>query len=132
VARVDRRFLRFALVGGSNGVVTVGIYSLMLSIGVAYPIAAVLGYLAGIVNGYTWNRLWTFETGRFYLPEFSRYLAVQGFGLFLNLVLLYALIEGLGTAKAIAEVLSVVPVVLLTYMLNRRWTFHPKTRSRLT
>ena len=132
MASVDRRFLRFALVGGSNGVVTVGTYSLLLSIGVAYPIAAVLGYLAGILNGYTWNRLWTFETGPFHFPEFTRYVAVQGVGLVLNLVFLYALIEGFGTQKAIAEILSVVPVVLLTYILNRRWTFHPKTRSRLT
>jgi putative flippase GtrA len=129
---VDRRFLRFALVGVSNGVVTVAIYSLLLAIGFAYPIAAVLGYVAGVVNGYTWNRIWTFETGRFHLLEFFRYLTVQGFGLVLNLVLLYALIEGLGTAKSIAEVLSIIPVVLLTFTLNRRWTFHPKARSRLT
>jgi putative flippase GtrA len=132
VANVDRRFLRFALVGGSNGAVTIATYSLLLAIGVAYPMAAVAGYLAGIVNGYTWNRLWTFETGPFHLPEFSRYLAVQGFGLVLNLALLYALIEGLRTPKAIAEIVSVVPVVLLTFILNRRWTFHPKTKSRLT
>jgi putative flippase GtrA len=132
VADVDRRFLRFALVGGSNGAVTVGVYTLLLALEVAYPVAAVIGYLAGIVNGYTWNRLWTFETGPFHLPEFTRYVAVQGFGLVLNLVILYALIEGLETQKAIAEILSIVPVVLLTFILNRRWTFHPKTRSRLT
>jgi putative flippase GtrA len=132
VADVDRRFLRFAVVGGSNGAVTIGTYSVLLAIGVAYPIAAVAGYLAGIVNGYTWNRIWTFETGPFHLPEFSRYVVVQGFGLLLNLALLYALIEALETPKALAEVISVVPVVLLTFILNRRWTFHPKTRSGLT
>jgi putative flippase GtrA len=132
VADVDRRFLRFALVGASNGAVTIAVYTLLLAIGVAYPIAAVAGYLAGIVNGYTWNRLWTFETGPFHLPEFSRYIAVQGFGLLLNLGLLYVLIEDLETPKAMAEVLSVVPVVLLTFIINRRWTFRPRTRSGLT
>jgi putative flippase GtrA len=129
---VDRRFLRFALVGGSNGVVTVVTYALLLAIGIAYPIAAILGYMAGIVNGYTWNRLWTFETGPFHLPEFSRYLVVQGSGLALNLLLLYALIEGVGMAKGISEILSVAPVVLLTYLFNRSWTFQPKTRSEPT
>jgi putative flippase GtrA len=132
VVSVDRRFLRFAVVGGSNGVVTVVTYSLLLAIGVAYPIAAIIGYMAGIVNGYTWNRLWTFETGRFHLPEFSRYLAVQGSGLGLNLVLLFALIEGVGMAKGISEVFSLIPVVLLTYLFNRSWTFQPKTRSEPT
>jgi putative flippase GtrA len=129
VAEVDRRFLRFALVGASNGAVTVATYSLLLAIGVAYPLAAVAGYLAGIANGYTWNRIWTFETGPFHLPEFVRYLAVQGFGLALNLALLYALVEGVESPKGLAEIVSIVPVVLITFLLNRRWTFHPTTRS---
>jgi putative flippase GtrA len=132
VASVDRRFLRYALVGGSNGVVAVVTYALLLAIGIAYPIAAILGYMAGIVNGYTWNRLWTFETGRFHLPEFSRYLAVQGSGLALNLLLLFVLIEGVGMAKGISEIFSLVPVVLLTYLFNRYWAFQPKTRSEPT
>jgi putative flippase GtrA len=130
MSRPHTEFLRFALVGGSNGVVTVVIYSLLLSIGVAYPIAAVIGYLGGVVNGYTWNRLWTFETGRFHFPEFSRYFVVQGSGLLLNLLVLFALVDGLGMARGISEILSLVPVVLLTYFLNRRWTFHPRARAK--
>ncbi len=132
MASLDKRFFRFALVGGSNGVVTVVSYSLLIGIGIAYPIAAILGYVAGILNGYTWNRLWTFETGPFHLPEFYRYFVVQGAGLVLNLLLLFALIEGLGIARGISEICSVVPVVLLTYSFNRWWTFHPKTRSKPT
>jgi putative flippase GtrA len=127
--RDNRRFLRFAVVGGSNGVVTVGVYTLLLALGIAYPVAAIVGYGAGILNGYTWNRLWTFETGSFHLPEFSRYVVVQGSGLLLNLLLLYVLIDRLGVARGLSEILSIVPVVLLTYIFNRWWTFQPRTRS---
>lgn len=127
-----REFLRFALVGGSNGVIAVVIYALLLAAGVAYPIAAVIGYLGGLLNGYTWNRLWTFETGGFHLPEFSRYFVVQGSGLLLNLLVLFVLVDGIGMARGISEILSLVPVVLLTYIFNRRWTFHPRAGAKPT
>jgi putative flippase GtrA len=126
-SRLDRRLLRFALVGGSNTLVTVLSYSLLIELGLPYLAAAVIGYAAGILNGYTWNRIWTFETGPFHLPEFSRYVVVQASGLALNLLLLLVLIEGLGMPRGFAEILSVVPIVLVTYSLNRSWTFRQIT-----
>jgi putative flippase GtrA len=124
---VDRRLFRFAVVGGSNTLVTVVSYSVLIEIGLSYLVAAVIGYAAGILNGYTWNRVWTFETGPFHLPEFSRYVVVQLSGLALNLLLLLVLIEGLDIARGLAEILSVVPIVFLTFSLNRYWTFRQMT-----
>jgi putative flippase GtrA len=124
---LDRRLIRFALVGGSNTLVTIVSYAVLIEIGVAYLLAAVIGYAAGILNGYTWNRLWTFETGPFHLPEFSRYVVVQLSGLVMNLLLLLILIETFDLPKGLAEILSVVPIVLLTYSLNRSWTFRQIT-----
>jgi putative flippase GtrA len=123
---LDRRLLRFALVGGSNTLVTVVSYSALIEAGVPYLVAAVIGYVLGIVNGYTWNRIWTFEAGPFHLPEFRRYVMVQVSGLVLNLVVLRVLIADLGVARGLAELLSVVPIVLLTYSLNRAWTFQAR------
>jgi putative flippase GtrA len=124
---LDRRLIRFALVGGSNTLVTIVSYAALIEIGVAYLLAAVIGYVAGILNGYTWNRLWTFETGPFHLPEFSRYVVVQLSGLVMNLLLLLILIETFALPTGLAEILSVVPIVLLTYSLNRSWTFRQIT-----
>jgi putative flippase GtrA len=126
---VDKRLLRFAIVGGSNTLVAVAIYWLLIEVGVPYLTAAALGYAAGIANGYTWNRLWTFETGRFHLPELSRFVLVQGAGLVVNLFLLYLFVDELGIAQGPSEILSVAPVFLLTYSFNRWWTFRPKTAA---
>ena len=112
--------------GGSSTAVTLLSYALLVGLSVPYPVAAPAGYAAGILNGYTWNRLWTFETGAFHLPEFSRYVAIQGSGLAANLLGLVVLVEALGLGKVVAELLSVVPIVLVTYALNRRWTFRPR------
>ena len=120
------RLARFVLVGGSSTVVTLGSYALLVAIDVPYPVAAPVGYAAGILNGYTWNRLWTFETGGFHLPEFSRYVAIQGSGLVANLLGVVFLVEALGLGKMPSEILTLVPIVLVTFVLNRRWTFRPR------
>ena len=122
-AAVDRRLRRFAVVGISNTLITVLSYAALTGLGVPYPIAATLGYAAALANGYTWNWLWTFEAGPFHLPEFFRYVVVSSAGLALNLLLLYLFIERLGVDRNVAEIASIVPIVLLTYSANRWWTF---------
>lgn len=120
------RLVRFVLVGGTSTLLTLLAYAGLVEVGATYPVAAVVGYLVGILNGYTWNRLWTFEAGPFHLPEFFRYVLVQGGGLAANLLALLFLVGSLGMRKLPAEVASVVPIVLITYTFNRWWTFRPR------
>jgi putative flippase GtrA len=124
------RLIRFAVVGGSSTVVALAIYTVSIALGVWYPLGAALGYGAGIVNGYTWNRRWTFEAGAFHLPEFSRYVLVQGGGLVANLIGLAFAVETLGMSKLAAEIATLIPIVLVTYVFNRWWTFAPRAASR--
>jgi putative flippase GtrA len=114
------------VVGALNGVVTLVVYAVLNAIGTPYPVSAGLGYAAGIANGYTWNRLWTFRTGTFHLPEFSRYVIVSGAGLVANLIGVILGVEAIGLDKLTAEVASLVPIVLVTYTANRIWTFRSR------
>jgi putative flippase GtrA len=120
------RYTRFALVGALNGIVTLVVYVGLNAIGSPYPVSAGLGFAAGIANGYTWNRLWTFRTGFFHLPEFSRYVIVSGAGLVANVVGVIVGVEALSLDKLTAELMSLIPVVLMTYTVNRIWTFRPR------
>jgi putative flippase GtrA len=113
-------------VGGSSTLVTLVIYTAAIALGVWYPLAAFVGYAAGILNGYTWNRIWTFQTGPFHLPEFSRYVVIQGSGLLANVFGVLIAVETLGMGKLPAELATLVPIVLVTFFANRRWTFRPR------
>ncbi len=127
----DHRLLRFALVGGSSTVVTLVVYAAALAVDTWYPLAAFIGYAAGIVNGYTWNRTWTFQTGTFHFPEFSRYTAVQGSGMLANLLGLTLGIEVLGLGELVAEVATLIPIIIATFLANQRWTFRPRSAPQL-
>lgn len=125
----QRRLIRFAIVGASNGAVTLVVYTAAIALGVWYPVAASLGYAAGILNGYTWNRTWTFQTGSFHLPEFSRYVLVSGCGLAANVIGIIFAVEVLGLGELAGEIASLLPIVLVTYVVNRWWTFRPRPES---
>ena len=121
--------VRFALVGASNGAVTLAVYLLMIAVGLWYPLAATLGYLAGIANGYTWNMRWTFRTGSFHSPEFLRYFLIAGVGLLANAIGITIAVEALGMQKTIAEVVTLIPIVLASYLANRAWVFRERLES---
>jgi putative flippase GtrA len=123
------RLVRFIVVGGSSTAITLAIFTASIGLGVWYPIGAALGYAAGILNGYTWNRRWTFEAGAFHLPEFSRYVLVQGGGLVANVAGLTFAVEVLSMPKLPAEIATLIPIVLVTFLLNRRWTFGSRAAS---
>jgi putative flippase GtrA len=123
------RFLRFAVVGGSNLVIALAVYAAVLALGGGYILAAGLGYGAGLLNGYTWNRLWTFQAGPFHLPQFTRYVVVTAGGFGANALGLVLTIEAIGMDKLLAELVALIPVVCATFFLNRYWTFGARTGS---
>lgn len=65
---VRLRFLRFALIGLGNTAVTFAVFNLCLAL-LHMPAAAanVVGWVAGFVNSFVWNRSWTFADRR-HLP----------------------------------------------------------------
>jgi putative flippase GtrA len=55
-APVVRQFVKYGIVGASNTIITLVLYSLFVEIGVQYLIALVFAYLVGSLNSYLLNR----------------------------------------------------------------------------
>lgn len=122
--RLATQFAKFALVGVSNTALTLIVYTLLLKVfGVWYLAASAIGFIVGAVNGFIWNRRWTFSghVGDAYTP--LRWGIVQTFGLAIDELLLFALVHGAGFDKVLAQVGATAVVTVTTFVLNRAWTF---------
>ena len=116
-------------IGVSNTLLSFGIYTLLLKgFGVWYLAASAIGFVAGAVNGFLLNRRWTFadHVGDSLTPV--RWGVVQGCGLALNEGLLFAFVDGAHIEKLLSQALATGVVTVLTFLVNRAWTFrmhHP-------
>lgn len=117
------QFVRFCVVGVANTAVGVGTYELALVAGAAYLVAGAGAFLLGTLTGYALNRSWTFRADSAHVIALPRYLGVQGAALLLNLVLLFALVDGIGVPEAAGQALALPAVSLATFLTHRRWTF---------
>jgi putative flippase GtrA len=123
-APVFGQFLKFALVGVSNTLLFLGVYTLLFKVfGVYYLLASAIGFAAGATNGFLLNRAWTFQghVGDALTPV--RWAIVQGCGLALDELLLYVGVSAFGFDKLLAQAIAVMIVVVLTFLANRAWTF---------
>jgi putative flippase GtrA len=119
---VRRQFIRFGIVGVANTLISFVSYRLLLAVGVAYLAAAPLAWGAGAVNGYIFNRRWTFEARDSNRARILYVLvAAAGAGAVSLLVLLFA--RGAGLPKFEAFVAAVPLVTVSTFVANRVWTF---------
>ena len=122
-----RQFVKYGLVGASNTIVQFVVYSVGVTIGIDYLLSLVIGYLAGALNSYILNRHWTFRAGHIaHTTAGSRFALVTGGAIAVNLALLYLFVHHLGIAKIPAQAILVIPVLAVTFPINRWWSFaHP-------
>jgi putative flippase GtrA len=71
-----RRFAKFAVVGASNTILSAAVFVALTGVQVPGPPAAVAAFACGAVNGYVWNRRWTFRAAASPSAR-ARYAAVQ-------------------------------------------------------
>jgi putative flippase GtrA len=128
-ARIDlgyhgpvRQFARFLFVGAGNTLLSFAVYYALTGLGMASVAAAPVAFGVGAVNGYLWNRRWTFAA-RDSVRARIVYLLVQaaGAGATSLLVFLLSPIDDLGRSGT--YLLAVAPVTVCMFVANRLWTF---------
>ena len=119
-----RQFVKYGVVGASNTVLTFIAYTVLVTLGVDYLLAVVLGYCVGSLNSYVLNRHWTFQARDIaHTTAGTRFAIVQAFAIGANVVLLYLFVHRLGVAKIPAQAILTVPLLAVTFFVNRWWSF---------
>ncbi len=126
------QFVKFGVVGVFNTLLSLAVYALLLkAFGVEYLAASAIGYAVGMVNGFLWNRRWTFRghVGDALTPV--RWIVVQGCGLAANLGLVFVFVHDAGLDKLLGQACATAIVVVFTFIANRAWTFRMDPAPRL-
>jgi putative flippase GtrA len=87
-----------------------------------YVPAAALAFAVGAVNGYIFNRRWTFAA-RDSARARVLYVAVQAAGAASTSLLVLLFVRVAGTGKVGAYLVAIPPVTVFMFMANRIWTF---------
>src|SRR5579871_1005673 len=119
-----RQFVKYGVVGASNTVLTFVVYTVLEKLGVNYLVALPLGYAVGALNSYLLNRRWTFRAHDIaHTTAGTRFAIVQVAAIAVNELLLYVFVHHLGVDKIASQAILTVPVLVVTFVANRYWSF---------
>lgn len=126
------RFARFLTVGAIGTLLDFSILTLLKLAGMPTLFANSLSFTAGLLNNFTWNRLWTFgdSVKTNWRRQLAQFTVVSLVGLMLNNLIVLSL-EGLfSTLLGLpqwgyvpAKMIATGIVVFWNYFANRTWTF---------
>lgn len=70
------QFVKYALVGVLNTLLTLGLIFLCKSVfGIDQMLSNAIGYVAGFVNSFLWNKTWVFHSKKGYAKEAVKFFA---------------------------------------------------------
>jgi putative flippase GtrA len=114
---------KFCVVGASGYAVNLAVFSLLVSWGHHYSVAAAVSFLVAVTNNYTWNRLWTFRGQRGHIAyQGLRFLVVALIALAANELILAALVAA-GMGEVVAQAIAIALVTPINFIGNKLWSF---------
>jgi putative flippase GtrA len=112
---VVRQFIRFALVGLESTIFTYLIFIILLHfLGFNYLFAFLAGWIGGIFFGFTFNKFFTFESGRKAYKEIWQYFLIYAFSLGVGTLIIRFLVENFALDPLIAN----LPAIAVTTIIN--------------
>ncbi len=134
-----RQLVKFGIVGASSTVVNFAVLNLMLVVlhQTKYP-SVTVAFLVSVVNGYFWNRRWTFKAApaKAAHTQFTQFLLVNTVGLGLDWLMIRLLSVpferslhlsnahlSMVIATNLAQLVATGVAVFWNFFANRFWTF---------
>ncbi len=126
-------FIKFCVIGASGVVVNLGIFSLLLSLGVNKFLASPIAIQCSIITNFIGNNYWTFSGRNLVGPVHARGLrfnvvSILSLGIsYLTFVLLSRTFPTV--MPQLHQLAGIIPATLVNYFLNSYWTFRDRTRT---
>jgi putative flippase GtrA len=121
---VRRQAMRYVMVGVLGYAVQVGSFALLRhGFGLSALLAGLLAGIIALVHNFLWSRYWTFGAAAGPMGRQAASFSMISIVLFAAQLAVLKLLLELGFPDVVAEALSVVAVVPVNFLAQRRFTF---------
>lgn len=114
------RVIRFAITGGTAALINVLVlYAFTDWLGIWYIASEVVAFACALAYNFMLQRLWTFASEGAAAKQGVAFVAVNIFNLFLNALILYALVEYFGLWYIAAQLIAALLIACESYFVYR-------------
>jgi putative flippase GtrA len=121
--RFNTQFTRFVVVGVLSNLVLYIFYLLFSTLGMGHKLAMTIMYVIGVAQTFVFNRNWTFAHRGSPGPALLRYLISYALGYFLNLFVLWWLVDRLGYPHELVQAAMIILLAVAFFLTQRYWIF---------
>lgn len=127
--REDRKtfffqFVKFGLVGVSNTLITAGVIALLLEVFLLSDLQAnLVGYAAGLVNSFVWNRRWTFRSKSKIKDTVLKFMLIFVVSYVVQWGVVSLLLRISNVEPYVCHLLGMVVYTVFNFLLNKFYTF---------
>jgi putative flippase GtrA len=120
----NHRVFKFVATGGAATVTHVTVFVVLVEIfGVSPVVASVPAFLTALCVSYYGNRTFTFQSTGSHAEELPKYTIVAVSGLLMNISITYVVVDVLRLGYAVALLLVITGVPVVTFWLSKKWVF---------
>ncbi|MDD4514611.1 GtrA family protein [Massilibacteroides sp.] len=116
--------IKYGLVGVGNTLITAAVIWVMMKIfGVSDVISNIVGYVAGLINSFVWNKQWTFKSSASWSSSALRFGIVFAVCYLLQLGLLLYLNANLTIDSYYNQLIAMAFYTVINFVMNKFYTF---------
>ena len=114
----------YGLIGSLSSGLDFAVYTFLVSVlSWNYLLSNCISVIVGIVTSFTLNRTYNFKVTNKTAQRFSIFIIVGISGMLLSNIILYCCVDLMQLNKVLSKLLSIIPVVLLQFLINKYITF---------
>lgn len=123
---LQKRFVRFLIIGFINTVVGYGTFALGIYVKIHYYIAYIFSYVVGITSSYIGNKLFTFKSKRWSYDELGRFVSVYLISFLLGSLVIYITVDVMSINKYGAGLINLLLVTIISWFGHNKYSFKEK------
>lgn len=119
-----KQAIKYGVVGASNTLITaIVIWIMMKLVGLSDVASNVIGYIAGVLNSFVWNKRWTFQSTAGWKSSGIRFGVVFAVCYLLQLGFLFVLEAVLPIDAYYNQLIAMAFYTVINFLFNKYYTF---------